>query len=43
MEKKHYNCRVDNEEQLHEIISNDPASKINTYEFYPMKLVMPDK
>ena len=31
---------VDDEAQVHTIIANDPASKINTYEFYPMRAVV---
>jgi uncharacterized protein YciI len=31
---------VDNEDQVHEFIKNDPASKINTYEYYPMLAVI---
>jgi uncharacterized protein YciI len=31
---------VDDEEQVHAFITNDPASKINTYEFYPMQAVV---
>ena len=27
---------VDSEEQLKNLIENDPASKINKYEYYPM-------
>ena len=34
---------VNTEEQLQEIIKNDPAAKINTYEYYPMMAVTPDK
>lgn len=30
---------VDDEKQLHEILSNDPANSINSYEFYPMNAV----
>lgn len=33
---------VDNEEQVHALIANDPASKINTYEFYPMRAIFKD-
>ena len=31
---------VNNEEQLHKLIENDPAGKINNYEFYPMRAVI---
>lgn len=31
---------VENEEQVHAFIANDPASKINTYEFYPMRAII---
>jgi uncharacterized protein YciI len=31
---------VDNEEQLYSLMENDPAVKINNYEFYPMKAVI---
>ena len=27
---------VDSEDQVNELLSNDPASKINNYEYYPM-------
>jgi len=30
---------VDSEEQLKNLIENDPASKINKYEYYPMRAV----
>jgi uncharacterized protein YciI len=30
---------VDSEEQLKSLIENDPASKINNYEYYPMRAV----
>jgi uncharacterized protein YciI len=30
---------VENEAHLQEIISNDPANGLNTYEFYPMRAV----
>lgn len=33
---------VDNEAQLARLIENDPASKINRYEFYPMRAIVPD-
>jgi len=32
---------VDNEEELKTFIENDPAGKINRYEFFPMKAVVP--
>ncbi len=31
---------VDKEEQLNSLIGNDPATKINDYEFYQMKAVV---
>jgi uncharacterized protein YciI len=34
---------VDHEDQVKELIDNDPASKINTYEYYPMMAVVPSK
>ncbi|MGH2564684.1 MAG: YciI family protein [Ginsengibacter sp.] len=34
---------VDNEEQVKQFINHDPASKINSYEFYPMRAILPDK
>lgn len=33
---------ADNEEQVKEIIANDPASKINKYEYCPMRAVFPN-
>ena len=30
---------VENEEHLRSLIDKDPAAKINTYEFYPMRAV----
>jgi uncharacterized protein len=33
----------DNEEQVKKFTEEDPASKINTYEFYPMRAVLPGK
>jgi uncharacterized protein len=30
---------VDDEARVHDIIAGDPASKINTYEFYPMRAI----
>lgn len=34
---------VDDEEQLKEFIANDPAATINSYEYYPMRAVVPAK
>lgn len=34
---------VETEEQVNELIANDPASQINTYEVYPMMAVVPAK
>lgn len=34
---------VDSEEQINAFIENDPASKINKYEYYPMMAVVPEK
>jgi uncharacterized protein YciI len=34
---------VENEEQLQELTGNDPAAKINTYEYYPMRAITPKK
>ncbi len=31
---------IENEKQLNDLIENDPAGKINDYEFYPMKAVV---
>ncbi len=31
---------AENEEEVKAIIANDPATKINTYEFYPMRAVV---
>lgn len=33
---------VHNEQELKAIIENDPAGKINRYEYFPMKAVVPD-
>ncbi len=33
---------VDNEEELKNFIANDPAGKINKYEYYPMRAVVPE-
>jgi uncharacterized protein YciI len=30
-----------NEAEVQEFVANDPASKINRYEFYPMRAVLP--
>jgi uncharacterized protein YciI len=32
---------AESEAQIKEFIANDPASQINTYEFYPMRAVLP--
>lgn len=32
---------VDSEEQLAELIKNDPAISINRYEYYPMRAIVP--
>lgn len=34
---------VDNEEQVKELIANDPAATINTYGYHPMRAVLPQK
>jgi hypothetical protein len=34
---------VDAEEQLKDLINNDPATNINRYEYYPMRAVVPPK
>jgi uncharacterized protein YciI len=34
---------ADNEEEVKEFISNDPAAKINRYEYFPMNAVVPEK
>lgn len=34
---------VKNEDQLKELIHNDPASTINDYEYHPMRAVVPAK
>ena len=34
---------VDSEEQLQDLIKNDPAASINYYEYYPMRAVVPPK
>lgn len=33
---------VDNEQELKDIIENDPAGKINKYKYFPMKAVVPN-
>ena len=33
---------VENEQELKDFILNDPASKINRYEYFPMKAVVPN-
>ncbi len=32
---------VTNEDELKDFIANDPAGKINNYEYYPMRAVVP--
>jgi uncharacterized protein len=32
---------VDNEQEVKDFIANDPAAKINKYEYFPMKAVVP--
>jgi uncharacterized protein YciI len=32
---------VDDEQQVKELINNDPASKINIYEYHPMMAIVP--
>lgn len=34
---------VDNEQEVEEFISNDPAGKINRYEYFPMRAIVPAK
>ena len=34
---------VDNEAQVKHLIDNDPASKINIYEYHPMMAIVPGK
>jgi uncharacterized protein YciI len=34
---------VDDEKEVQEFISNDPAAKINRYEYFPMNAVVPAK
>jgi len=33
---------VDNEQELKDFIANDPAGKINSYEYFPMRAVVPN-
>jgi hypothetical protein len=33
---------VENEQELKDIIANDPAGKINKYEYFPMRAVVPE-
>ncbi len=35
--------QAESEEQVNSFIANDPATKINNYEFYPMLAVVPEK
>jgi uncharacterized protein len=34
---------VDDEQEVKEFIANDPAAKINRYEYFPMKAMVPAK
>jgi uncharacterized protein YciI len=34
---------VENEQEVKDFILNDPASKINKYEYFPMKAIVPIK
>jgi hypothetical protein len=34
---------VEDEEDVKNLIANDPATKINRYEYFPMKAVVPTK
>jgi uncharacterized protein len=34
-----YGVLVENEEHVKQIIDNDPANKLNTYEFYAMRAI----
>ena len=34
---------VDREEEVKTFIANDPAAGLNTYEYFPMKAVVPEK
>ena len=33
---------VDNEQELKDIIAHDPAARINHYEYFPMRAVVPE-
>lgn len=33
--------KVENEQQLQKLTENDPAVKINTYQYYPMRAITP--
>jgi uncharacterized protein len=34
---------VNNEQEVKDFIANDPANKINSYEYFPMKAIVPAK
>ena len=34
---------VDSEQEVQDLIANDPAGKINKYEYFPMKAIVPDQ
>jgi uncharacterized protein YciI len=34
---------VDNEQEVKDLIANDPAGKINKYEYFPIKAVVPTR
>lgn len=34
---------AENEQEIASFIENDPASKLNTYEYFPMRAVVPNK
>jgi uncharacterized protein YciI len=34
---------VDSEQEVKDFIANDPAAKINKYEYFPMKAIVPTK
>jgi uncharacterized protein len=34
---------VDSEQEVEEFILNDPAGKINSYEYFPMRAIVPTK
>jgi uncharacterized protein YciI len=34
---------VDDEQQVRDLVANDPAGKINQYEYFPMMAVVPTK